>query len=204
MSAMYDLVEKPNPKGDDEKQLLYPRIVSSGTISTEKLIERITGACSLTPGDVKSAIIGISDVMAEYLKDGYTVELGDIGYFSPSIKGRGVSNKKEIRSTAISFDNVNFRASKKFRNSLYGTLERAQYGFRKSSKMSDEKRKELLERYLDEQAFITRPEYTKLTGLLKNKALQELKMFVEKGVLCTHGRGNQTVFMKVGKVEEGE
>ncbi|WP_321333353.1 HU family DNA-binding protein [uncultured Bacteroides sp.] len=197
MSAMYDLVEKPNPKGDGEKQQLYPRIVSSGTISTEKLIERISGACSLTPGDLKGAIVELTHAISEYLKDGFTVELGELGYFSPRIKGRGVNNKKEIRSTSIYFDNVNFRASKKIRQSLYAPLERAQYGFQKSSNSSREKRRAQLETFLDKNAFITRSEYTQLTGLLKNKALEELRALEAEGTLCTRGRGSHIVFMRV-------
>ncbi len=196
MSAMYDLVEKPNPKGDGKKQKLYPRIVSSGTISTDKLIARISEACSLTPGDLKGAITELTHITAEYLKDGFTVEIGDLGYFSARVKGRGVDDKKEIRSTSIYFNNINFRASKKMRQNIYAPLERAQYGFKKSLQSSEEKRRRQLKEFLDKNTFITRSEYTQLTGLLKNKALEELKTLEKEGILCKRGRGSHIIFMK--------
>ena len=50
--------------------------------------------------------------------------------------------------------------------------------------------------HLNKNHFITRTEYGLITGLLKNKALEELKELVGKGILARRGRGNQMIFVR--------
>lgn len=202
MAATYDLREKPNPKGDGEKQSLYPQIVSSGTIRTRDLLEDISSGSTFTIGDLEGMLTALTEKISGYLKDGYTVELGKIGYFSARLKSRPVMDKKEIRSTSICFDNVNFRASAWFRKHTRGSVERASNGFRSSAQLSETERRELLDKYLDETPFITRTEYTNLTGLLKNKALEDLKELVNQGILTTSGRRNQLIFLRAPQIEK--
>ncbi|MDL2213375.1 DNA-binding protein [Bacteroides sp. OttesenSCG-928-E20] len=201
MSAEYDLREKPNPKGDGSKQTLHPRLVSSGKITTQKLVSEIASYSSFTAGDVEGILSLLADRVSYYISEGYTVQLGEIGYFSGSLKAtHGVMDKKDIRSTGIYFDNVNFRASKRFKQQSAGRLERSRRGHNKSAELPKEERLRRMYKYLDENLFITRTDYTRLTGLLKNKALSELKELVEEGALKTRGRGSQLVFMR----KEGE
>ena len=56
--------------------------------------------------------------------------------------------------------------------------------------------RKLLEQYLDENPYIKRTDYSKLTGQLKNKAIQQLNEYVEQGVLIRLGRGNQTEYRR--------
>ena len=108
-----------------------------------------------------------------------------------------MKDKKEIRAQSIYFDNVNFRASMWFRRHTSGYVERAgKYGSRSSSQLSEEEKLFRLERYLNENAFITRSDYTRLTGRLKNKALEDLNHFVSQGVIERRGRGSLLVFIK--------
>lgn len=193
--AQYDLREIPNPKGDGKPQPLYPRIVSSGTISTRKLFEDIASGSTHSMADLQGAITAITERTAVLLSQGYTVELGKMGYFSASLKARLVDDKKEIRSASIEFDNINFRATKWFRKQLKGKVERSRRGFKSSSKLSEERRISLLTAYLEEHPFITRADYTELTGLLKNKALSDLKDLVARGILISRKSGNQLIFM---------
>lgn len=197
MSALYELRKNPKRKGDEEPPLLHPRIVSSGTIPTRKLLEEISAATTFTVGDLEGALTALTEKMSTYLVDGYHVELGKIGYFSVSLKAtHPITDKKHIRATSIYFDNVNFRASKWFRNYTRGRVERSQIlGFRSSSSMSEEEKQKRLKRYLDENGFITRKIYTELTGRLKNKALDDLKGFAEQGIIESRGRGNQLIFV---------
>lgn len=44
--------------------------------------------------------------------------------------------------------------------------------------------------------FITRKDYSSITGLLKNKALNDLNLLVEKGYLSTIGRGSHKVYVR--------
>lgn len=198
MAASYDLRERPNLEGDGKPQPLYPRIVSHGTICTESLLKEISEDSTFTVGDLEGVLVSLENKIANYLKSGYHVELGKIGYFSASLKARPVMDKKEIHAPSIEFDNVNFRASAWLRKEIRtGRLQRssAGRGFRVSSQLGTEECLERLQLYLSKNAFITRRTYSSLTGRLKNKALDDLNNFVNQGVITRMGSGNQLLFV---------
>ena len=196
MAADYDFRRKPDEKGDGELQPLYPRIVSKGTIDSKRLFREISQASSFTEGDLEGIMVSIQEKVSYYLSEGYHVKLGQIGYFSASLKARPVMDKKEIRSASVSFDNVNFRATKWFRGRSSGTVARAKFGFQESSDLPEETRLARLNAFLTRNLFITRKEYTQITGLLKGKAQRELNLLVEKGILKTRGSGNRIAYLK--------
>ena len=59
-----------------------------------------------------------------------------------------------------------------------------------------------LEKFLDERPMIRRKEYTQLTGLLKNKALNELNGWVKEGVLDTIGSGSHKIYVRVNTMKD--
>ncbi|MDD3160726.1 MAG: DNA-binding protein [Bacteroidales bacterium] len=201
MAATYDFKENPNPKRDGEKQPLHPRIVSKGTISSRDLLETIASGSTFTVGDIEGALAELEKKISLYLKEGYHVELGKLGFFSAKLKSRAVTDKNEIRASSIQFDNVNFRASSWFKKQIQGDLERNGNGFHASVLLSEAQRRTLLEKYLDTHAFITRTEYSSLTGVLKNRALKELKDLVNQGVLITKGKKSTLIFLRAFQQE---
>lgn len=195
MAADYDFRRKPNENGDGELQPLYPRIVSKGTVDSKQLFREIAEASSFTEGDLAGIMVSLQEKVSYYLSEGYHVKLGEFGYFSVSLKARPVMDKKEIRSVSISFDNVNFRATRWFRRRSSGTVSRAKSGFQQSSDIPEETRHSRLKAFLTKNHFITRREYTQITGLLKGKAQRELNNLVDKGILTTRGTGNRIVYL---------
>lgn len=196
--AFYDLKKKPAlTTKEGEKETLYPSIVYNGTISTKELLERVSQQSGFKVGDMEGALMTILDVASYYIGQGYRVELGDFGYFSGKIKSRMVANKKDLRSGSIRFNGVNFLASKQFRLKAAGDLERTPLrSFRNSSQLSMEELERRLIAHLEKHGFITRSTYTQLTGRLKNKALDDLKGFVEKGIIEKKGMRNQMHFVQ--------
>lgn len=196
--AFYDLKKKPAlTTKEGEKEVLYPSIVYSGTMSSRDLLERVSQQSGFKVGDMEGALMQILDVAAYYIGQGYRVELGEFGYLSGKIKSRMVANKKEIRSGSIRFNGVNFLPSKEFRRKAAGDLERTPLRtFRNSSQLSNEELERRLMAHIEKHGFITRTTYTQLTGRLKNKALVDLKGFVAKGVIQEKGRGNQMHFVR--------
>ena len=106
MAADYDFRRKPNEKGDGEVQPLYPRIVSKGTIDSKRLFREIAEASSFTEGDLAGIMVAFQEKVSYYLSEGYHVKLGEIGYFSSSLKARPVMDKKEIRSVSVSYTHL--------------------------------------------------------------------------------------------------
>ena len=196
MSAIYDFRENPQAPHQKGERALHPRIVSQGTITTNTIIEEISHATTFSAADLKGVLAALEGVLTHHLSNGYHVELGNIGYFSAKLKSRPITDKNGIRSSSIHFDNVNFRASAWLRKHLKGQLVRAPYGI-SSSKVSDkDTRIKQLNAYLNEHNFITRSEYSQLTGLLRNKALDELKELVSGGILIKQGKLSQMFFTR--------
>ena len=110
-------------KEDEDKQPLYPRIVSNGTIDFQRIVKEIAQASSFTPADIEGVQLAIENKISEYLISGYHVQLGDLGYFSAKLKARPVMDAKEIHAQSIYFDNVNFRPSSSFRKKVRGFVE---------------------------------------------------------------------------------
>lgn len=206
MAAKYDFKPMPHAKGDDKPQLMYPRIVNKGTIDTERLVSDISHMSSFTPGDIKGLLAAFEDRISYYLSEGHHVQMGNMGFFSAELTARPVEDKGEIHAQSISFGKVNFRVSPAFRKQCGGFLERVRpgYGFRQSQEVSGGERYRRLTAYLDTHPFITRKEYSGITGLLKNKALNDLNLLVNKGYLEAMGRGSHKVYVRPMKQEVTE
>lgn len=198
--AFYDLKKKPAlTTKEGEKETLYPSIVYSGTLSARKLLERASYGTGYTVGELEGALSIIMDTAACYIGEGYRVELGEFGYFAGKIKAsRIVAKKTDIRAASIRFNGVSFRASKQFKMKSAGELERVpERAFRTSSQLNIEGLERRMMMHLEQNGFITRSIYTNLTGRLKWKATEDLKIFVEKGLIRKMGRGNQMYYVKV-------
>lgn len=198
MAAQYDFKPLPQAKNDDKPKTLYPRIVNKGTIDTERLVSDISQMSSFSPGDIKGLLAAFENRISYYLSEGHHVQLGDMGFFSAGLTSRPVEDKKDIHAQSIYFGKVHFRVSPSFRKKCAGFLERVRpgYGFRQSLELSGGERFRRLTDYLATHPFITRQNYSELTGLLKNKALKDLNLLVDKGYLDTIGRGSHKVYVK--------
>ncbi|WP_394901856.1 HU family DNA-binding protein [Bacteroides xylanisolvens] len=206
MSAHYDLYETPDPNNTGEKQPLHARIVPSGTYSKKDFLERVARSSQTFNYNVIDAVVGVViDELAEALSEGKIVELGELGHFSISLKcTHKVMNKRDIRSESITFDNVHLRTSKEFKRKIKREieLERVDKSKHSSQKVEFtlEQRLHKLQEFLKKNGGITRLEYSSLTGLSRLKAIDELNVFIGKGILRKRGAG-RTVFY-VWKQEE--
>ena len=203
MKAKYDFRVMPNLQGKEEELGLYPQLVTSGTITMKDLMERASRHSGFNPAEVLGIVTFLEDAMVEYLSQGYHVKLGDIGTFSAGLTSRKVMCKDEIRANSVHFDNVHFKADKKFRKKIgmEMKLERVEpyRAFQTSSnEYTLEERFELLIAHLDANGFITCKKYTELTGLLKNKASAELRKWAEEGRIVREGRVPHVVYLKKG------
>ena len=111
-----------------------------------------------------------------------------MGHFSAGLTARPVMDKKEIHAQTIFFGKVHFRVSPGFRKQCAGF--RIGHGFRHSEDISGAERYRRLCAFwmqiLSLRARIT----AELRTFLKNKALNDLNLLVEKGILTTLGQGS--------------
>lgn len=195
--AYYNLKKKPSlTTKEGEKETMYADIVYSGTITAERLIRTVAQRTGFKEGMIEGILSELQNETLEYLSEGYRVELGEFGFFSAKVKSRLVENKNDLRSNSVSFDGVNFRASKSFRTGIRGDLERRRcIGFRTSKEWDREQLEQIVLQHIRKHGFITRTTYTELTGRLKNSALADLKSFAAEGIIKRVGRGNQMHFI---------
>lgn len=195
--AYYNLKKKPSlTTKEGDKETMYADIVYSGTITAERLIRTVAQRTGFKEGMIEGILSELQNETLEYLSEGYRVELGEFGFFSAKVKSRLVENKNDLRSNSVSFDGVNFRASKSFRTGIRGDLERRRcIGFRTSKEWDREQLEQIVLQHIRKHGFITRTTYTEITGRLKNSALADLKSFAAEGVIKRVGRGNQMHFI---------
>ena len=195
--AYYNLKKKPSlTTKEGDKETMYADIVYSGTITAERLIRTVAQRTGFKEGMIEGILSELQNETLEYLSEGYRVELGEFGFFSAKVKSRLVENRNDLRSNSVSFDGVNFRASKSFRTGIRGDLERRRcIGFRTSKEWDRKQLEQIVLQHIRKHGFITRATYTELTGRLKNSALADLKSFAAEGIIKRVGRGNQMHFI---------
>ena len=90
--------------------------------------------------------MSVFDTATDWINKGFSVEVGEFGFFTGKVKGnRMVAKKTDIRSQSIRFNNVNFRPSATFKKALNGDLTRVPtVQFRQSSDLSMEELEKLL------------------------------------------------------------
>lgn len=201
MAAQYDLKKSVSPKGKEDTTVLYPKVVPYGT----KTLKDITKDASMYTGMNASTIQGVltflEEILANYLANGYNVKLGNIGTFSATLTSRKVETKEEIRAKSIHFDDVNFRTSKELKKTIRQQMKLERVppyrAFKSSSdEYTEDERFQLLSDYLDKHGYITRAQYTELTGLLKTKAAGELREWYLEGKIGKNGRVPHIVYQK--------
>ena len=130
------------------------------------------------------------------LDDAYKL-LEDGGYY---ITSGIIKDKKEIRAASVQMKNINFRASRPFKKEV-GDKMRLQRGESitrpKKNSISRETCRERLNTYLENHLFISRTDYSHLTGRNKKVAIEELNSFITDRIIQKEGVGKLTVYIKV-------
>ena len=194
MSALYDLFENP-PSPDGEKQPLHARIVSKGTVDKEEFLDRVHKFTGISRSLLAGAMEAFANEARDLLADGWNVEMGNFGFFSTSLQCPPVKDKKEIRAASVQMKNINFRASRPFKKMR---LQRGESITRpKKNSISRETCRDRLNTYLENHLFISRTDYSHLTGRNKKVAIEELNSFITDRIIQKEGVGKLTVYIKV-------
>ncbi|MDE5711722.1 MAG: HU family DNA-binding protein, partial [Bacteroides sp.] len=154
--AYYDLKKKPAlTTKEGEKEVLYVQAVVAGTISSDEFLNLVSKRTGFRKGEIEGVLMSVFDTATDWINQGFRVEIGELGFFTGKVKGaRLVEKKTDIRAQSISFNDVNFRPSAKFKKALNGQLERVPtVAFRHSSNLSLEELERRLLAYLDTHPF---------------------------------------------------
>lgn len=203
MSAYYDLYETPSPDGKEDKKSLHARICPKRTYTRKEFVEHVAMFQHLPKNMIGAALDACIDDLCDLLADGNIVELGELGFFSTSLKCLRETDdeKKKIRSESVRFQNVHLRISSTFRRNIKSamTLERTHSATKKPKNgkaTTEEMRKEKLTLFLQQNVCINKNEYIRLSGLTRHAAIDELNKFIVQGFLRRRGMGKSTVYVR--------
>ena len=199
MSVNYDLYETPDLAKSGEEQPLHARVVLKGSYTAEEFVEQVTVFQHMPHAQVVGVIEAISKELRHLLLKGFSVELGDIGYFSLSLSvDKKVMDPKDLRSPSVSLKDINFRVNRQFKKDIESEIELQRYHspFRVKNPLDRERCLQRLEKFLEDHPCINRQDYAMLVGKTKIQALQDINAFIKDGVLKKYGSGRSVVYIK--------
>ena len=199
MSVNYDLYETPDLAKSGEEQPLHARVVLKGSYTAEEFVEQVTVFQHMPHAQVVGVIEAISKELRHLLLKGFSVELGDIGYFSLFLSvDKKVMDPKDLRSPSVSLKDINFRVNRQFKKDIESEIELQRYHspFRVKNPLDRERCLQRLEKFLEDHPCINRQDYAMLVGKTKIQALQDINAFIKDGVLKKYGSGRSVVYIK--------
>lgn len=199
MSVNYDLYETPNPDKNGEELPLHARVVLKGSYTAEEFVEQVTMLQHMPHAQVVGVIEAISKELRHLLLKGFSVELGDIGYFTLSLSvDKKIMDANNLRSPSVSLKDINFRVNRQFRKDIESELNLQRYHspFRVKNPLPEKKCLQRLEKFLEEHPCINRQDYAQLVGKTKTQTLQDINAFIKQGILKKYGVGRSVVYIK--------
>lgn len=190
MDVKIKIFETPKPVGRTGETLQHARAQSKGTRTMDDICAKIV-PLGLNTAQLKGILDGLAVYIGESLRDGYHIELEDVGTFSLSVKTRPSDNPEKM---AVEVDGVNFRCSKK----LMARAKRAKLMLDKqqSPSYSLEKRKKRMFEYFRKNASISIMEYVRLNYCSQYQAKKDLDSFEKEGLILRKGKKTHQVYVE--------
>jgi predicted histone-like DNA-binding protein len=183
MAVHYDFYENPLPNGSDRKKRLHARVVPTGTMTTGHIFKSIQTSSSLTLGDLKGALVAMTEKMKEGLEGGWQIHLEGLGYFQLILTCPPVRTPNSIRAESVKVKTISFRPEKQLKEYFNTcTIQRVSEK-RHSKKYSEAEMDELLAQYFEKNAYMTVSRFRALCGFTETTATRRLKQLLTVGKL---------------------
>ena len=115
----YKLVQRKDmSKGALEgSKLYYPQVINQGRVSFDSLCEEVAEQSSLTSGDIKNCMDRLINCLVRHLKEGRSVDCGDLGSFRINIRSTGADTPDAYdAATMMRKPSVQYYLGKKLRD----------------------------------------------------------------------------------------
>lgn len=115
----YSLIQRANPRDLTLPKKWYAASSSRGRKTLKEISTDVSGASSLSRGDIQNAILGLVDQVPKYLLDGQSVELGELGTLRISFSSEGVENPDDFSPARITQVRIIFTPGMALKNILH-------------------------------------------------------------------------------------
>lgn len=115
----YKLVQRKDmSKGALENaKLYYPQVINQGRVSFDSLCEEVAEQSSLTSGDIKNCMDRLINCLVRHLKEGRSVDCGDLGSFRINIRSTGADTLEAYdAATMMRKPSIQYYLGKKLRD----------------------------------------------------------------------------------------
>ena len=114
----FEVKSKVQPVGERKGQTVYyAQVKSQQKLTNKMLIERIVRETSLSEGDVKNALISLSNVVCEALQLGMSVDLAELGNLRVSVPSKMMDTATEVTvKDALKTPKIVFTPKQKMRD----------------------------------------------------------------------------------------
>ena len=126
MSVKYKAVARPYPGvgGAGEKKY-YASIVRGEKVDMRSFVEEIAESNTLQTADVMAVLESFLKSCTRHLSNGRTIDMGQLGYFSPTLHSTGEVDADAVDKKSIKRFKINFLPSHLLKKALLGvTFER--------------------------------------------------------------------------------
>ena len=94
------LQKKKNPQKRTEEKY-YANPVNLGKKTLRDIAHDIAGRSSLTRGDIENVLANFMDCLPHYLRDGFSVQLGEFGTMRLTLSSEGAATGKAFKTETI-------------------------------------------------------------------------------------------------------
>ena len=94
------MVQRKNPQKKSEVKY-YASPVNAGKKTLRDIAHDIAGRSSLTRGDIENVLANFMDCLPHYLRDGFSVQLGEFGTMRLTLSSEGAATVKAFKTETI-------------------------------------------------------------------------------------------------------
>ena len=94
------MVQRKNPQKKSEVKY-YASPVNAGKKNLQDIARDIAGRSSLTRGDIENVLANFMDCLPHYLRDGFSVQLGEFGTMRLTLSSEGAATVKAFKTEMI-------------------------------------------------------------------------------------------------------
>ena len=94
------MVPRKNPQKKSEVKY-YASPINAGKKTLRDIAKDIAGRSSLTRGDIENVLTNFMECLPSYLRDGFSVQLGEFGTVRLTLSSEGAADEKSFKTETI-------------------------------------------------------------------------------------------------------